>query len=187
MAVNGGLFGYSSNAARQTNEAIEQEKKLGDVKPGLTTDQLIAKYTGDTRAEDIMKLKQFIETIKEERIAIFMDIGKPFPHGIEPIPDADESIEVIALGNEGILIQYNNNKYILDDDVREATYIDIARLTHTMVTINAPSSETFEFALKGNETWYSWATDNDYDDINIKGDFNNMERTNIKRINHRTT
>ena len=115
MAVNGGLFGYASNAARQTNEAIEQEKKLGDVKPGLTTDQLIAKYTGDTRAEDIMKLKQLIEAMREQRVNLIQDEGKLFfPHGIEPIPDADESIEVIAAGPGELLIEYNKYKYVVN-------------------------------------------------------------------------
>ena len=50
MAVHGGLFGYAGNAARQTNEAIEQEKTLGDVEPGLTTEQLIDKFTKNDSA-----------------------------------------------------------------------------------------------------------------------------------------
>ena len=46
MAVNGGLFQYAGNAASKTNEAIEQEKTLGDAPSNLTTEELIDYYKG---------------------------------------------------------------------------------------------------------------------------------------------
>ena len=44
MAINGGLFGYAGNAARETQDAKEQEEDWANVE-GLTTDELIEKYT----------------------------------------------------------------------------------------------------------------------------------------------
>ena len=46
LSVNGGLFEYAKDAVSQTNEALQYEKTLGDVEENLTTDGLIAKYTG---------------------------------------------------------------------------------------------------------------------------------------------
>ena len=46
MAVNGGLFGYAGRAARETEEAKQKELDWLNVE-GLSTDQLIAKYTGE--------------------------------------------------------------------------------------------------------------------------------------------
>ena len=45
MAVNGGLFGYAGNAARDTELAKNKELKLANLSSGMSTDQLIAKYT----------------------------------------------------------------------------------------------------------------------------------------------
>ena len=44
MAVNGGLFGYAGKATVDTKKALEEEKNLGSVEEGLSTDQLIEKY-----------------------------------------------------------------------------------------------------------------------------------------------
>ena len=46
MAVKGGLFKYASDAGKQTNEAIRKEGELADLEDGLSTDELIAKFTG---------------------------------------------------------------------------------------------------------------------------------------------
>ena len=47
MAVNGGLFGYAGNAARDTKTEIDRELELANIKSGLNTDQLIARFTSD--------------------------------------------------------------------------------------------------------------------------------------------
>ena len=46
VAVNGGLFSYAGKAARDTEEAKQKEQNLVKLKDGMTTEQLIAKYTG---------------------------------------------------------------------------------------------------------------------------------------------
>ena len=46
MAVNGGLFGYAGNAAKDTETAKQKELDWLNV-DGMTTDQLISKYTSD--------------------------------------------------------------------------------------------------------------------------------------------
>ena len=48
MAVNGGLFGYAGNAAKGTKEAIKEEQGLGSLQNGMTTDELIEKYTSES-------------------------------------------------------------------------------------------------------------------------------------------
>ena len=45
MAVNGGLFNYARNAARETEEARDAELELGDLEDGLDYDDLIDIYT----------------------------------------------------------------------------------------------------------------------------------------------
>ena len=46
IAVNGGLFEYAGRTGRETNEAIESEQELASLQDGLSSDDLIAKYTG---------------------------------------------------------------------------------------------------------------------------------------------
>lgn len=46
MAINGGLFEYVGRAGRETNEAIKSEQELASLQDGLSSDDLIAKYTG---------------------------------------------------------------------------------------------------------------------------------------------
>ena len=48
MAVNGGLFEYASNAGTQTNAAVDAEQEFANLEAGMTVDQLIDKYTGET-------------------------------------------------------------------------------------------------------------------------------------------
>ena len=45
LAVNGGLFAYAGRAVSETNEAIQREKTLGDVRPNLTIEELITELT----------------------------------------------------------------------------------------------------------------------------------------------
>ena len=45
MAVNGGLFTHAGKAASATNANIQAEQELANLAPGMSTDQLIAKYT----------------------------------------------------------------------------------------------------------------------------------------------
>ena len=49
MAVNGGLFGYAGNAAKQTNEEMAKESELINIPANMTTDELIDKFTGVVR------------------------------------------------------------------------------------------------------------------------------------------
>lgn len=53
MAVNGGLFGYAGNAARQTEEEKNKEMKLANVEGNLTTDQLISYYTNGNNNDTV--------------------------------------------------------------------------------------------------------------------------------------
>ena len=46
VAVNGGLFDYAKNAAVDTNTAMREEQDLASLESGLSTEDLIAKYTG---------------------------------------------------------------------------------------------------------------------------------------------
>ena len=46
IAVNGGLFGYASKATKDTEFAKNAEKELATLDEGMSTDDLIAKYTG---------------------------------------------------------------------------------------------------------------------------------------------
>ena len=46
IAVNGGLFDYARKAAVDTNTAIREEQDLASLESGLSTEDLIAKYTG---------------------------------------------------------------------------------------------------------------------------------------------
>ena len=50
LSINGGLFQYAGDATRRTNEAIHQEKTLGDVPENLSAQGLIDYYTNDGRA-----------------------------------------------------------------------------------------------------------------------------------------
>ena len=65
MAVNGGLFGYAGNATSQTKAARDEEQDYADVETGLTTDELIAKYTtGDISTSEFLingNTYQFVE------------------------------------------------------------------------------------------------------------------------------
>ena len=45
MAINGGLFGYAKNATRDTEVAKLDEQNLVNIESGLSTDDLIEKYT----------------------------------------------------------------------------------------------------------------------------------------------
>ena len=46
MAINGGLFGYAGNAARETAREKQKEESRFALEDGMSTDDLIAKYTG---------------------------------------------------------------------------------------------------------------------------------------------
>ena len=46
LAINGGLFDYAKRAATDTNTAVREEQELASLPSGLSTDDLIAKYTG---------------------------------------------------------------------------------------------------------------------------------------------
>lgn len=46
LAVNGGLFGYAGKATRETEKAKKDEQNWATLKENMTTEQLIAKYTG---------------------------------------------------------------------------------------------------------------------------------------------
>ena len=45
MAVNGGLFGYAGNAARETKKEKEKEENWTNIEDNMTTDELIDFYT----------------------------------------------------------------------------------------------------------------------------------------------
>ena len=45
MAINGGLFGYAGNAARQTENAKNAELELTNIRDNMTTDELIAQFS----------------------------------------------------------------------------------------------------------------------------------------------
>ena len=45
IAVNGGLFGYAGNAAKETEVAKRTEESWANIKDNMTTDELIAKFT----------------------------------------------------------------------------------------------------------------------------------------------
>ena len=51
MAVNGDLFGKASNAGKQTNEARDSELEYANVTAGMTTQDLIDKYTEKKQGE----------------------------------------------------------------------------------------------------------------------------------------
>ena len=60
VAVNGGIFGYAGNAAKETKEAKEKEEGWASLESGMSTDALIAKYTTDREA-DLQNLKKYFE------------------------------------------------------------------------------------------------------------------------------
>lgn len=45
IAVNGGLFEYAGEAARDTNEQIEAEQELANIPEGLNIQELIDRFT----------------------------------------------------------------------------------------------------------------------------------------------
>ena len=45
IAVNGGLFDYAGNAVKETEKEKQKELELANLAPGMSTDELIAKFT----------------------------------------------------------------------------------------------------------------------------------------------
>ena len=58
MAVNGGLFNYAGKAAKDTEEAKQDELDWLNLGNNLSTDQLIAKFTTD-RKKDLANLRKY--------------------------------------------------------------------------------------------------------------------------------
>ena len=86
MAVNGGLFGYAGNAARETEEAKQKESDWLNVE-GLTTDQMIAKYTTD-REKDLEILRNaYVHNDQEAINTIIADEAPP-----NELQESDNSI-----------------------------------------------------------------------------------------------
>ena len=180
MAVNGGLFAHAGNAAKGTKEAIKEEQGLGSLADGMTTDELITKFTTDKKA-DLAKLKKYF--IEQDETVIPDVIGK-----IETIlPDETHGYEII---------KYNNNlykaSYVMGTDW---TYTSVEPITEEEVillcsvgTINGTEyyyynntvyketensveeyngvlvdydDNVINFVPKQNQTWYEWATDED--------------------------
>ena len=125
MAVNGGLFGYAGNAAEQTKLAIEDEQKLGNLREGMTTDQLIAKFTN--YEADLRRMHQyFIEGQKRE---------------------GSEEEGIVAVGGDGWgtgyeVWQYNGNFYkvtwveIEEESRIQATKVELVEGTPYTIMLN---------------------------------------------------
>ena len=67
MAVNGGLFGYAGNAARETEIEKNKETRLANVPSNLTTEGLIDYYTkGEVELAKFTYMGEFGEETPEE-------------------------------------------------------------------------------------------------------------------------
>ena len=71
MAINGGLFGYAGNAAKETERARDAELELGNLEDNLTYENLITKYAivygdvnldGKVNGRDVIKLMQYLDS-----------------------------------------------------------------------------------------------------------------------------
>ena len=128
IATNGGLFDYAGKAARGTKEEKQAEQDWVTLDSGMSSDELIAKYTSNKK-EDLAKLKQYFEGNLVEEV-LEDELGPPFINN-DIIPDARTSIQFIYSidGSEDtyyyILIQYHNNyykilvrcEYIIEEDI----------------------------------------------------------------------
>ena len=119
LAVNGGLFGYAGNAAKQTKTARDDEQDWSNVEGGLSTEALIAKYTSNKK-EDLAKLRLYFtgssepngpgvlfSEIEGEELGTFKDNNV--------ITDASTSITMaeIMTPDDCEVIKYHNNYYKL--------------------------------------------------------------------------
>ena len=170
MAVNGGLFAHAGNAAKGTKEAIKEEQGLGSLADGMTTDELITKFTTDKKA-DLEKLKKY-----------FIDGDET------AIPGGYNSIKIIESVNiddsHGYdIYQYNNNLYkascVVDAGEWTCTSIEPYEVPSNQVIILGQGQE-IRFTPKPNQTWYGWATDED--DTNDLDLSNLQENLTLKKL-----
>ena len=122
MAVNGGLFGYAGNAAKDTELAKKQELELANVDSGMTTDDLIDKYTEDNLAEiqDYFIGRTFSE--------VYNSSTNKF-NDLDPILDASTSIIPIeVLEGEICGVQYNYHKYLAYIDENTNKFNNVIKL-----------------------------------------------------------
>ena len=108
MAVNGGLFGYAGNAAKDTELAKQKEESWINLSSGMTTDDLIAKYTTDREKDLEILRKAYLYNNQDAWDELLEDDG---------YVDEDE-------GN-GTLIIYHNNYFKYYTDVNNNEQVDI--------------------------------------------------------------
>ena len=159
MAVNGGLFDYAGQATRGTKEEKQAEKKWATLSENMTTDELIAKYTNDTSAIDLAKLKNYFEGYTSD------DIGfGPFINN-ERLSDASNIVQISS-----VCIQYKNNYYLLtinhiiENQAFKIYYIKVEPITeeqafpHLVIAygtmlIGGPGNESDEYYYYNNKIY----------------------------------
>ena len=102
IAVNGGLFDYAGKAAQDTETKKQEELNWTNINANMSTDQLIAKYTGEN--PDLAVLRKFY--IEGDHTVI---------------PNPFESIKPAGLMGDDVVIGYNNAIYKITYTYNEST------------------------------------------------------------------
>lgn len=180
MTVNGGLFGYAGNAAKQTEEAKQEELDWATLSNNMSTNDLIAKYTTNKK-EDLKTLqKAYIEgdeTLRQE---------------IEP------NIINKQTGEDYQIIEYNNNIFIFslekNEEPENIVYTKVETLGNDEVIVLGNLGSYIRFKPTHGQTWSDWAENGDTDldvrtcifpntvNITLKELINRMEEQGRKSI-----
>ncbi len=158
IAVNGGLFDYAGNAARETEQAKNDEQNWANVEGGLSTEALIAKFTTN-KAEDLAKLRlYFTGPNGEGRLISEVIDGNSNLINNDIITDARTSIvigslhippEYDYLENNGIVtFIYHNNYYkltYLTEGIPTFTNVDSLTDDEELAIIVYNNGEPFNF------------------------------------------
>ena len=150
IAVNGGLFGYAGNAARETEQAKNDEQNWASVEGGLSTEALIAKFTTN-KAEDLAKLRLYFTGPNGEgkmESQIFDENGNFGNNDI--ISDASTSITFVNSPVQGddLIIKYHNNLYklsgedvMLGEDNYDWKFTSVEELSDSEILITRIANE----------------------------------------------
>ena len=108
LAINGGLFGYAGNAARDTELAKHEEQNIANIESGLSTDDLIAVLTGQEIPKPAYASSLLDENGVLTKNAIYTDANS---NKIVEIPKGFGIVEDYNIINQGLVIsdQFDNN------------------------------------------------------------------------------
>ena len=134
MAINGGLFGYAGNAARETELAKQEEQNLANIESGLSTDDLIAKFTGDGGGTPAYSASLLDSTTKVlTKTAIYTDTN----NDTATIPKGYAIVEDCETINQGLVIsdEFDSNGNSIGN---EFVWIPVPEKNMTVATLSSP-------------------------------------------------